>query len=111
MAATIPELATRVIVNAHHTLDTLAKCREEAIRAREAAAEAALPRRALAALRAAYVSDKQDRRPPTAREALSALERRNRAQGGRRLAPLGTAAVAACALLIVVIVLAAPVAT
>jgi len=111
MAATIPELATRVIVNAHHTFDTLAKCREEAIRAREAAAEAALPRRALAALRAAYVSDRQDRRPPTAREALSALERRNGAQRSRRLAPLGTAAVAACALLIVVIVLAAPAAT
>jgi len=82
MAASFPDLVSR----AHHALDTLAKCREEAIRAREAAAEALLPRRAQAALRAAYVSESEERRPATAREALSAFERR---AGAERQRPPG----------------------
>ena len=107
MADTHPDLASRVAPRAHQVFDTFAAYRHEARRAREAAAEAELPRRARDALRARYVPQ---HKPDLAmvRDALSALERRARPRHARRLAPLGTTAVAVFALLIVVVVLAAP---
>jgi hypothetical protein len=107
MADTNHDLASRVAMRAHQALDTLEAYRHEARRAREAAADAELPRRARDALRARYVPhDKPDL--AMVRDALSALERRAHTRHTRRLAPLGTTAVAVCALLIVVVVLAAP---